>query len=98
MFVISRSPVSPVRLRRVAFGSGLRGGKAQDGVRVGFVPADPTQGGGSKGATTNADGKFELKVPPGKYVVEATGPNGEKVKKPVALSGQTERKLRLELE
>jgi hypothetical protein len=37
-------------------------------------------------------------LPPGKYLVEATGPDGEKVKKPVTLSGQEERKLRLKFD
>ena len=42
----------------------------------------------------------ELKIgplPPGKYRVMATGPNGETSNKPVTLSGQEERSMRIKL-
>ncbi len=50
-------------------GSVTMDGKAQDGVVMGFVPSAPQPGTTSKGATTNAEGKFEVKLPPGKYAV-----------------------------
>jgi len=48
-------------------GSVVKGTKAQDGVLVSLVASD--KGGVTKAARTNADGKFEVKVKPGKYVV-----------------------------
>jgi len=49
-------------------GSVMRGGKAQDGVRVSFSPSDGRKN-ASKGAVTDAQGKFEVLMQPGKYVV-----------------------------
>lgn len=48
-------------------GSVVKGNKAQEGVLVSLVAAD--KGGASKAARTDAEGKFEVKVKPGKYVV-----------------------------
>src|SRR5262245_60564081 len=49
-------------------GSVTQGGKSQEGVTVGFVPADTTQE-STKGTRTNADGKFQLMLKPGRYTV-----------------------------
>jgi hypothetical protein len=49
-------------------GSVTKGGQPQDGARVSFIPADPKPE-GSRGALTGADGKFEVKLEPGKYKV-----------------------------
>jgi hypothetical protein len=49
-------------------GSVTKAGKAQDGVAVAFIPTDGnTQS--SRGARTDAEGKFELKLMPGNYAV-----------------------------
>jgi hypothetical protein len=50
-------------------GSVVMGGKAQGGTRVGFIPLDLQKMESSRGATTNAEGKFELLVEPGEYAV-----------------------------
>jgi hypothetical protein len=52
-------------------GSVTQGTKAQDGVLVNFIPADRKQE-TSKGSRTDADGKFEVMVQPGKYTVVLT--------------------------
>ena len=52
-------------------GSVVQGGKAQEGVSVNFITADPSKA-DSRGARTNAEGKFELKVKPGAYTVTMT--------------------------
>lgn len=49
-------------------GSVTKGGKAQDGVAVAFLPTDGS-GQSSKGARTDSEGKFELKLLPGNYTV-----------------------------
>jgi len=53
-------------------GSVTRGGKAQDGAKVGFIPTDPKLAANAKGTSTNAEGKFELMVVPGSYTVVLT--------------------------
>jgi hypothetical protein len=52
-------------------GSVTKGGKPDAGVKVAFIPDDKAKGTG-KGAQTDANGKFELKVPPGQYSVYLT--------------------------
>jgi len=52
-------------------GSVTQSNKAQDGVLVNFIPADP-KAESSKGTRTGADGKFEVMVQPGKYTVVLT--------------------------
>lgn len=49
-------------------GSVTKDGKAQPGASVSFIPADPTKG-DSRGAKTNAEGKFEVHLKPGAYTV-----------------------------
>jgi hypothetical protein len=53
-------------------GSVTRGGKAQDGAKVSFIPTDPKMASSAKGTSTDADGKFEIMVLPGKYTVLLT--------------------------
>jgi hypothetical protein len=52
-------------------GSVTKDGKAQSGVNLSFIAADQTKG-ESRGAKTDADGKFELKLRPGAYSVAMT--------------------------
>jgi len=52
-------------------GSVTQGGKAVDGVKVGFISPDPAKA-PSKVATTDAEGKYQLKIMPGKYTVTLT--------------------------
>jgi len=69
-FVVSGCGGGGVKEVKVT-GSVIMGGKAQEGVRIGFVPSDPKKA-SSKGTTTDAEGKFELKVQPGSYKVVLT--------------------------
>jgi hypothetical protein len=48
-------------------GSVVKGNKGQEGVLVSFVPSE--KGSSTKAARTDAEGKYEVKVKPGKYVV-----------------------------
>lgn len=52
-------------------GSVVRGGKAEEGVLVSFAPSNANEG-NPKATRTGPDGKFELKVKPGKYTVVLT--------------------------
>ena len=52
-------------------GSVVKGSTAEEGVLVNFAPSDPAQG-SAKAARTDASGKFEVRVKPGKYVVALT--------------------------
>ena len=52
-------------------GSVVKGSAAQEGVLVNFATSDTNQG-SAKAARTDAGGKFEVRVKPGKYVVVLT--------------------------
>jgi len=60
-------------------GSVTLGGAGQKDVLVSFLPRDPKMAGSSKGARTDASGKFEIELLPGKYgitlskMVDASG-------------------------
>jgi len=49
-------------------GSVTQGGKAVEGVKVGFISPDPAKA-PSKAAMTDAEGQYQLTVVPGKYTV-----------------------------
>lgn len=53
-------------------GSVISGGQPQPGVNVGFVPLDTSQSGNTRGAKTNIEGKFEVRLRPGSYTVLLT--------------------------
>lgn len=50
-------------------GSVTMGGQPQAGATVSFIPSQPAEGIESKSAAVDAQGKFELKLLPGKYAV-----------------------------
>src|SRR5688500_15924024 len=50
-------------------GSVTKGGAGQTDVVIGFIPRDPKMAGTSKAAKTDASGKFEIQLLPGKYGV-----------------------------
>src|SRR5262245_59113362 len=69
-FVLLASGCGPVVKGVKVTGSVTQGGKPQEGVTVGFGPADPK--GEAKAARTDAEGKFVLRMEPGKYTVTLT--------------------------
>jgi len=50
-------------------GSVTKDGKALEGTRVSFIPVEGKENASSRGTITNTDGKFEIKLEPGKYAV-----------------------------
>ena len=55
-------------------GSVVKDSQPQDGVRLGFIPPEIRSDMPPRGATTDAAGKFELKLLPGKYTVTLSRP------------------------